>query len=563
MLTTVSSSIVVEIPTDEVMSWCRSNLILDNPLYRQLAKRQQFDMIRRKHIPEKMSFMVRKGNTIEIPFGCLYAVWPLIRKGPVRTHFAPERENTIKGLPTPPGLELRDYQEEAVSALLKAKGGVLKAGCGAGKTITGIELVHRIGQRFLWLVHTHDLLDQAKRDFLELYPNMDIGLITEGKFEIGKDGAIATVQTLSKMDPKLYAEEFNIVIVDEVHHAADRIDQVLMYKKVLGNMCPRYRYGLTATPYRQDGLTNTIYFNIGCNPDGSFAPAFSVARSRIKTLDAQVISLPVDTELVESYEAPVTKKALWSFTADSNGTYDLSSVPGEPTALEYSCFDRETGKYVPVSRAFYSIRDRKKTKDGILHSSSTHIISGLTPGMKYRVAYEYREEEDLNLFESDGTIEFANLVSYFVRCEERNVSIVDYVCRLVNEEGRKVSILSQSVEHCSTLAGMLEKKGIRTRCVTGKTKKSERKDALENTDDWDVIVATIQLFKEGIDIKSLDTVVITTPMKDEAAIEQACGRCERYMAGKTQPLFVYVLDKNFRYCYGAFAKMKKVIRGRL
>jgi superfamily II DNA or RNA helicase len=563
MLTTISNSIVVEDPSDEIISWCEQNLVLDNPLYLQLAKRQQFDMIRRKHVPEKMGFMVRKGNTIEIPFGCLYAVWPFIKKDFIETHFAAERENAIKGLPTPQELELRDYQEEAVSALIKAKGGVLKAGCGAGKTITGIELVHRIGQRFLWLVHTHDLLDQAKRDFLELYPNMDIGLITEGRFEIGRDGAIATVQTLSKMDPKLYAEEFNIVIVDEVHHAADRIDRVLMYKKVLGNMCPRYRYGLTATPYRQDGLTNTMYFNIGCNPDGSFSPTFAVARSRIKTLDAQVISLPVDTELVESYKATMVEKAEWPFVADDNGTCDLSSVPGTPTALEYSCFNQKAGRYTSASRAFFSIKDRKKTRDGILYSSSTCTISGLTPGQKYKVVYEYQEEKDMALFESDGTIEFATLVSYLTHCVDRNISIVDYVCRLINDEGRKVSILSQSVEHCSTLAKMLEEKGIKARCVTGKTKKSERKDALENTDDWDVIVATIQLFKEGIDIKSLDTVIITTPMKDEAAIEQACGRCERYMAGKTQPLFVYVLDKNFKYCYGAFAKIKKVIRGRL
>lgn len=562
MKTIVSNNITVYEPSDELIDWCRNNLVLDSPLYKQLAKRQQFDVIRRKHVPEKMSFMIRKGDCIEVPFGCLYAVWNMIRKGAIEVNFAPEVENTIKCLPTPSGLELRDYQEEAVVSLVKAKGGVLKAGCGAGKTITGIELVHRIGLRFLWLVHTHDLLDQAKKDFLELYPNMDIGLITEGKFEVGKDGAIATVQTLSKMDPSLYRDEFNIVIVDEVHHAADRIDQVLMYKKVLGNMRPRYRYGLTATPYRQDGLTNTMYFNIGCNPDGSFSPTFSVARSRIKTLDAQVVSFPVDTEMIDTYRTTVLKKGSGTFIADDDGTHDLSAVPGEPKALEFSQYDASSGTYKTSIKFFYMFTDKKKTKDGIMYRSSDHIISGLNPGKRYKVVYEYKAETDMNLFESDGTIEFATLVNYLTHCEQRNADIVEYACGLVTKQGRKVSILSQSVEHCNTLTRMLNDRGIKARCVTGETKKSERKDALKNTDDWDVIVATIQLFKEGIDIKSLDTVIITTPMKDEAAIEQACGRCERFMDGKIQPLFVYVLDTNFRYCYGAFAKIKKVIKKR-
>ena len=37
----------------------------------------------------------------------------------------------------------------------------------------------------------------------------------EGKVEIGKDGAITTVQTLSKIDQSLYAKDFEVVISDE------------------------------------------------------------------------------------------------------------------------------------------------------------------------------------------------------------------------------------------------------------------------------------------------------------------------------------------------------------
>ena len=233
MKSTISNCIEIERPTKEILSWCENNLVLNNPLYMQLAKRQKWDVIRFKHVPEKMKFWERIGDKINIPFGCLYAIYDMIKNDEIILNFSSPKYNTIKDLPISSKIKLYDYQEEAVKKLCLAKGGVLKAGCGSGKTITGIELVHKIGERFLWIVHTKDLLNQARKDFLDLYPNMDIGLITEGEFNVGKDGAIATIQTLSKIDPKKYEHEFNVVIVDECHHCADRVDSVLMYKKVI------------------------------------------------------------------------------------------------------------------------------------------------------------------------------------------------------------------------------------------------------------------------------------------------------------------------------------------
>ena len=53
----------------------------------------------------------------------------------------------------PSGIELYDYQKEAVAAMIRAKGGVLVSPCGSGKTFMGIEILRQLERKFLWLTH--------------------------------------------------------------------------------------------------------------------------------------------------------------------------------------------------------------------------------------------------------------------------------------------------------------------------------------------------------------------------------------------------------------------------
>ena len=57
----------------------------------------------------------------------------------------------------------------------------------------------------------------------------DFGTITEGKVSIGRDITFATVQTLSKVDPRVYQKAFDIVVVDEapLHWFTNKSENVL------------------------------------------------------------------------------------------------------------------------------------------------------------------------------------------------------------------------------------------------------------------------------------------------------------------------------------------------
>ena len=159
-----------------------------------------------------------------------------------------------------PQFELRDYQERAVSAAIAKEHGVIRAPCGAGKTAIGVGLINEIGRSTLILVHTGDLAAQWKERIESWLPGVSVCLYGLNKKEVA-DVTIATVQTLSKKGwCELYelCKDFGVVILDEAHHApASTFCYVL-------SACPgRYRFGLTATPKRADGLTPFLHWCFG------------------------------------------------------------------------------------------------------------------------------------------------------------------------------------------------------------------------------------------------------------------------------------------------------------
>ena len=464
MKTIISGDITIYEPTEEVRNWVEENLTLTNPLYLNLRKRGKAEDIERKHIPEKVKCFTKKRGAYIVPFGCLRALWPMISKGEYELQFAEEHQSLFAFLPS--AVNLFDYQKRGVEELYKAKGGLLKAGCGSGKTYMGIELLRRIGKRFLWLCGQSSLLNQTKNNIKALYPDLDIGTITDGEVNMGSDGTIATVQTMVNVDYRLYENEFNAVIVDECHRIVANPQTRQMYATVLGRCKARYKYGLTATPKRQDGLVKMIYAYVGLSPNATFRPTCVIKDSETQSL-------------IASYK-----------------TFNLNT----PESYDY--------------------------------------------------------------LGADGVIDYHALLEYLQTNEERTRRIASEVKNLVLKDKRKVALLTYRKDHVYALQGVLSEIGIKAVAVTGETKKAYRNDVLDNPDSWDVIVSTVHLFKEGLDIKALDTVFIGLPFKDDIAIQQSEGRAERPLEGKNDPLFIFAYDKNIPYCESVEKKMRRIVNRR-
>lgn len=154
-------------------------------------------------------------------------------------------------------IKLRDYQEPAVEKLVKYRQGGAVAGCGAGKTIIMLETMARIGQPSLWVCHSYELLNQTIERACQVFDGMapeEIGIIAGGKVSIGKRLTMALVQTLSRLNLDAIKDKFGAIFIDEAHHLAAKT-----FFHPIGQFPAKYRLWASATPEREDGLTQMVF----------------------------------------------------------------------------------------------------------------------------------------------------------------------------------------------------------------------------------------------------------------------------------------------------------------
>ena len=249
----ISSMLEIYEPTKEFENWCKENLVLSNPEY---AKKLRMGLWA-KNTPQKIYLYENHGNMIKIPYGCLYQIEKQFEFEWI-DHLQPKENN----LPWT-YVDLRDYQSMAKYAMLSKHCGILVAPAGSGKTRTALAMIGANMVKTLWITHTKDLLNQSLMAASEFFPKNCLGTITEGKINIGTYITFATVQTLSNIDLQSFKNEWDMIICDECHRVACSGQSVTMYAKVLNNLQATYKYGLTATPFRADGLIKSTFALLG------------------------------------------------------------------------------------------------------------------------------------------------------------------------------------------------------------------------------------------------------------------------------------------------------------
>lgn len=249
----IKNDIEITNPTPMVLRYCEENLVVDNPDYIIANRLGRYV----GKMEKRLQLYVRNGDRLLLPYGCLETIWQLSKGATFQCLFPQFKGNNIKG-----DISLYGYQEKALKVLKKGKNGVLEAPCGSGKTQIGLQFIKEIGGKALWLTHTKKLLTQSLERARDNFEG-DFGTITDGKVNIGKDITFATVQTMRMLDPKIYANEFDIVVVDECHHCVGTPTKVMQFYKVLTNLNCRYKLGLSATLKRSDKMTKCIYYILG------------------------------------------------------------------------------------------------------------------------------------------------------------------------------------------------------------------------------------------------------------------------------------------------------------
>lgn len=161
-------------------------------------------------------------------------------------------------LGAPSTITLRDYQHEAVEAILAAPAQgwnrVLAAmPTGAGKTVVFASVIQRRPGRALVLAHRDELITQAADKIRMVMPGADVGIVKAQRNESDAAIVVASVQSLS-VKRLATLGRFETVVVDECHHApASSYGRILTALGAFEDDAP-LTLGVTATPERGDRL---------------------------------------------------------------------------------------------------------------------------------------------------------------------------------------------------------------------------------------------------------------------------------------------------------------------
>ncbi len=294
------------------------------------------------------------------------------------------------------------------------------------------------------MVHKEFLATQWRERIQQFCPGATIGVIQRDKIEINCDFVIAMLQSLSLKEYTFdQFESIGAVFIDEAHHVCARVFSQSLFK-----LCPKYAFGLSATPERKDGLTKVLYWFLG-------PVFFAVERQN----QSQVHVYPID----------------------------------------FNC--HEFSKPPPSDRT--------------------------------------------------GKVSLVTMITDLVFNEERNVMITRLITKIITETpSRHVLVLSDRREHCKYLCSQFpENSGL----YMGGMKE---KDLLVSSKKQ-IIFATFSQAHEGLDISSLDTVLLVTPKSD---IKQSIGRILRETGGKKNDPMIYDILDQWSLLYAMYAKRRRVYK---
>jgi superfamily II DNA or RNA helicase len=157
--------------------------------------------------------------------------------------------------------ELTPQQQSAVEALLVHGDGVLVAPPGAGKTVIACALIAERKLPTLILAHSKPLLEQWRTQLQTLLglPSKLIGQRGGGRRKRTGIVDLAMIQSLKAIDDlEGFFGGYGLVVVDECHHLP-----AFSFEAAVRRAPVRHFLGLTATPYRRDGLQEIVAMQCG------------------------------------------------------------------------------------------------------------------------------------------------------------------------------------------------------------------------------------------------------------------------------------------------------------
>ena len=214
-------------------------------------------------------------STRKFPTGLLFRVISVFEECGLEYRLENMGESTVEhSFRLREEIHLRDYQQASIEDCVRRKRCMVKVATGGGKTVIAGGIIARVGRQTLFLVHTKDLLAQAIDMFTEMFGG-GVGQIGDGVVDL-QPVTVATIQTLSRVVGSKYrsGDEDDTWTDSETRVTAVTKVRILQWLRAVGlvfmDECHRvaaptavevvssaanapYRFGLSASPWRDDG----------------------------------------------------------------------------------------------------------------------------------------------------------------------------------------------------------------------------------------------------------------------------------------------------------------------
>jgi superfamily II DNA or RNA helicase len=221
-------------------------------------------------------------NARTFPTGLLDRVKEVIESSGMSVTVKDTRKTVKCGKPIQiENIESRDYQDRSVEAALKHKSGIIKICTGGGKSVVLARIAAQLNVKAMVYVISIDLLYQMKELF-ERVLDTEVGMIGDGISEV-RPITIATVWSAAKaLDSKVKfnedefgrKEKFNDRNKAKIAKAVQEAELIFFDEcQLLGaqslqdinraSKSARYKFGMSGTPHRDDGLDILLEAAVG------------------------------------------------------------------------------------------------------------------------------------------------------------------------------------------------------------------------------------------------------------------------------------------------------------
>jgi superfamily II DNA or RNA helicase len=215
----------------------------------------------------------------------------------------------------------------------------------------------------------------------------------------------------------------------------------------------------------------------------------------------------------------------------------------------------------------YGLTATAEREDGLEGAYYAHLgpifFTDLTGDLDASVYFQKLDTEfgrSPDIYDVSGELSVGKMYRELAKLPSRNHAIMQMVYKAL-KSGRKILALTHSAEHPEILKELFDS-GSYTNlftagAISGKTDGDKR---ISTILDCDVTFATFGVAREGLDAKTLDTVLFLTPFKAWGGFQQGKGRVERASPGKKKPIAIVLVDHKIHVARALCASLAKRIK---